>query len=202
MQAERANMPNLKHVVTMKGAPAIADDMVMSWEEFLAKGDEVEKQAYLDRLESLDPKALATLIYTSGTTGPPKGVMLSNHNLAWTANVAAEIVAPSPADWSLSYLPLSHIAGADVHASRSDHHRLSGVLRRVDRSGAGEPQGSAANRLLRRAAHLGKVPCRHRVKLKDATGVKARAREMGHEGGLGDQQEAWRQQRLAISARE
>ena len=110
VRLERANMPHLKHVVTMKGAPAIADDMVMSWEEFLAKGDEVEKQVYLDRLENLDPKALATLIYTSGTTGPPKGVMLSNHNLSWTANVAADIVAPSPADCSLSYLPLSHIA--------------------------------------------------------------------------------------------
>jgi len=110
VRLERANMPNLKHVVTMKGAPAIADDMVMSWEEFMAKGDEVEKQVYLDRLEGLDAKALATLIYTSGTTGPPKGVMLSNHNLAWTANVAAEIVTPSPADRALSYLPLSHIA--------------------------------------------------------------------------------------------
>jgi len=103
-------MPNLKHVVTMKGSPAIADDMVMSWDEFMAKGDEVEKQAYLDRLEALDPNALATLIYTSGTTGPPKGVMLSHRNLAWTANVAAEITTPSPADHSLSYLPLSHIA--------------------------------------------------------------------------------------------
>jgi len=110
IQLERPNLPNLKHVITMKGAPAIADDMVMSWEEFLAKGEEVEKQAYLDRLESLDPKALATLIYTSGTTGPPKGVMLNNHNLAWTANAAAGIVTPTPADCSLSYLPLSHIA--------------------------------------------------------------------------------------------
>ena len=110
VRLERGNMPNLEHVITMKGAPAIADDMVMSWEEFLAKGEEVEQQAYLDRLESLDPNALATLIYTSGTTGPPKGVMLSHHNLAWTADAAAGIVTPSPEDCSLSYLPLSHIA--------------------------------------------------------------------------------------------
>ena len=110
VRLERANMPKLKHVVTMQGVPAIADDMVMTWEEFMAKGDDVEKQTYLDRLENLDPNALATLIYTSGTTGPPKGVMLSHHNIAWTANVAAEIVTPSSADCSLSYLPLSHIA--------------------------------------------------------------------------------------------
>ncbi len=108
--AERENMPNLKHVVTMKGCPPIADEMVMSWEEFMAKGDEVEKQAYLGRVESLNPKALATLIYTSGTTGPPKGVMLSNENLAWTSNIAIQITTINSTDCSLSYLPLSHIA--------------------------------------------------------------------------------------------
>ncbi len=110
VEAERANMPNLKHVITMSGAPAIADDMVMTWDEFLAKGDEVEKQAYLDRVEALDPNKLATLIYTSGTTGPPKGVMLSGHNLAWTSNVAIGITTVNSSDSMLSYLPLSHIA--------------------------------------------------------------------------------------------
>jgi len=110
VKAERANMPKLKHVVTMKGAPAISDEMVMSWEEFMAKGDAVEEKEYVDRVANLNPKALATLIYTSGTTGPPKGVMLSNHNLAWTASCAIEIAEPTPEDCSLSYLPLSHIA--------------------------------------------------------------------------------------------
>ncbi len=129
--AERSNMPNLKHVITMKGCPAIADDMVMTWEEFLAKGDGVETRAYLDRVESLKPNELATLIYTSGTTGPPKGVMLSNENLAWTSNVAISITTISASDCSLSYLPLSHIAeqmftlhipittGARVHFAES-----------------------------------------------------------------------------------
>ncbi len=108
--AERANMPKLKHVVTMKGCPPIADDMVITWEEFMAKGDGVETRVYLDRVESLKPDALATLIYTSGTTGPPKGVMLSNQNLAWTSNVAIGITTISAKDCALSYLPLSHIA--------------------------------------------------------------------------------------------
>ena len=107
---ERGNMPKLKHVVTMKGCPAIADDMVMSWDEFMSKGDGVEKKAYVDRVDALEPGALATLIYTSGTTGPPKGVMLSNNNLAWTANVAIQITKVDSTDCSLSYLPLSHIA--------------------------------------------------------------------------------------------
>ena len=110
VQAEIANMPNLKHIVTMKGVPKIDHGLVMTWDEFMAKGDEVEKEAYLARVEALEPDALATLIYTSGTTGPPKGVMLSNHNLAWTANVAIQITTITSTDCSLSYLPLSHIA--------------------------------------------------------------------------------------------
>ena len=30
-----------------------------------------------------DPEDLATVIYTSGTTGPPKGVMLTHHNIRY-----------------------------------------------------------------------------------------------------------------------
>jgi long-chain acyl-CoA synthetase len=110
VQAEIANMPHLKHVVTMKGVPKIDHGLVMTWDEFMAKGDQVDKQAYLDRIEALEPDALATLIYTSGTTGPPKGVMLSHHNLAWTANAAIQITTINADDCSHSYLPLSHIA--------------------------------------------------------------------------------------------
>ncbi len=110
VKEQRGNLPKLKHVIMMKGAPKIADPIVMSWEEFLAKSTGTDEKAYLDRLDALEPKALATLIYTSGTTGPPKGVMLSNENLAWTANIAGEITSVGPDDTSLSYLPLSHIA--------------------------------------------------------------------------------------------
>ncbi len=104
VQAELPNMPHLKHVVTMKGVPAIDHGLVMTWDEFMAKGDEVEKQAFLDRIEALEPDKLATLIYTSGTTGPPKGVMLSHNNLAWTANVAIQITTINDSDCSLSLI--------------------------------------------------------------------------------------------------
>ncbi len=110
LEQERDKLPKLEHVVMMKGAPKIDDAMVLSWEEFLAKGDETPAQAYLDRVDALEPDGLATLIYTSGTTGPPKGVMLSHKNLAWTSKKAVDIVGLRPDDCSLSYLPLSHIA--------------------------------------------------------------------------------------------
>ena len=110
IDAERDNLPKLKHVVTMKGAAKIDDDLVMSWEEFMAKGDEVGEGEDLERVAALEPSGLATFIYTSGTTGPPKGVMLSHHNLAWTADRAGEMVTLTNRDVTLSYLPLSHIA--------------------------------------------------------------------------------------------
>jgi long-chain acyl-CoA synthetase len=84
--------------------------MVLTWEEFLAKGDEVEDSAVEERLDGIKGEQLATFIYTSGTTGPPKGVMLSHTNLTFTVEGALEILSPKPSDCGLSYLPLSHIA--------------------------------------------------------------------------------------------
>jgi long-chain acyl-CoA synthetase len=110
VKAKRAELPNLKHVVTMQGAPKIDDPLVMSWEAFLAKSASVPESDYLARIAALEPGGLATLIYTSGTTGPPKGVMLSHENLAWTAKLAVQLAELTSQDCSLSYLPLSHIA--------------------------------------------------------------------------------------------
>ena len=61
-------------------------------------------------MHALKPEGLAAFIYTSGTTGPPKGVMLSHHNLAWTAKAARDMNGLTNSDVTLSYLPLSHIA--------------------------------------------------------------------------------------------
>lgn len=107
---ERASLPHLRHVVLMRGAPKIDDPLVMTWEEFLAKAEGIPDERFFDRVEQLEPGALATLIYTSGTTGPPKGVMLSHENLAWTAACAQQITDITSRDVALSYLPLSHIA--------------------------------------------------------------------------------------------
>jgi long-chain acyl-CoA synthetase len=105
----RAQLPSLKHVVLMRGATS-SEPGVLTWEQFLARADGVADSAVDDRLAALEPDGLATLIYTSGTTGPPKGVMLSHENLAWTAHMLSGIGSGVDADVSLSYLPLAHIA--------------------------------------------------------------------------------------------
>ena len=110
VQEIRNSLSNLKHVVVMRGGPAIDDPMVMSWEEFNAAGVDVSTEDFDARLAALEKDQLATLIYTSGTTGPPKGVMLTHDNLVFTANQAINAVGVGKDDSSVSYLPLSHIA--------------------------------------------------------------------------------------------
>ena len=105
----RDELPALRHVVMMKGAE-IDDELVMSWEQFMAKASEASDADFQARLDSLEMDQLATLIYTSGTTGPPKGVMLSHDNLAWTAAQTVQMFQVESGDTTLSYLPLSHIA--------------------------------------------------------------------------------------------
>ncbi len=106
---QRENLPHLKHVIAMKDAGDLGPD-VMSWNDFIAAGAEVEDAAFDEAVHALEPDGLATLIYTSGTTGPPKGVMLTHENLAWTAAQVATTMESAPGDCLLSFLPLSHIA--------------------------------------------------------------------------------------------
>jgi long-chain acyl-CoA synthetase len=114
VMVRRSELPELRAIVMMRGVqpPAGSSADVLSWEQFEERAGAVDQPALEARLEALAPDDLATLIYTSGTTGPPKAVMLSHHNLAWTADALLSIDSArrGDEDYSLSYLPLSHIA--------------------------------------------------------------------------------------------
>ncbi|MBA3503227.1 MAG: long-chain fatty acid--CoA ligase, partial [Deltaproteobacteria bacterium] len=117
VKAKREQLPLLKTIVMMRGATATGAD-VLTWDDFLAKGEAIPESALDERVAQIEDGDLATLIYTSGTTGPPKGVMLSHKNLAWTSRTLIDVSGgASENDVSLSYLPLSHIAEqmATVH---------------------------------------------------------------------------------------
>ena len=58
---------------------------------------------------AVEPEDLATLIYTSGTTGLPKGVMLTQGNMATNVSGALAVFDITTADTALSFLPLSHV---------------------------------------------------------------------------------------------
>ncbi len=110
VRAVRDRLPSLQRVVLMKGAAPIDDPMVMTWQAFVSSGEATDGAEVDRRVAAIEPAGLSTLIYTSGTTGPPKGVMLSHENIAWTARAAGVLVNGQAGQVMLSYLPLSHIA--------------------------------------------------------------------------------------------
>lgn len=105
----RDQLPELHHVVFMRGEVP-PDNSILSWEDFLALGDQVEENVREEREATIDRAHLATLIYTSGTTGTPKAVMISHRNLFETARIGAALHRLAPSDRVVSYLPLAHIA--------------------------------------------------------------------------------------------
>jgi long-subunit acyl-CoA synthetase (AMP-forming) len=147
-----------------------------SWTEFMARGADAHEAEVARRVAALTASTVSTLIYTSGTTGPPKGVMLTQRNLAFIAEKIQELVPLGPQDRLLSYLPLSHIAeqvvshllsiatGAAVHFAESLEkmpenlrevrpHFFLGVPRVWEKVQAGiQAKGAQASPLRRRIA--------------------------------------------------
>ncbi|MEJ2719113.1 MAG: AMP-binding protein [Deltaproteobacteria bacterium] len=111
----RNRTPDLKKIVVIdpKGLRDFSDPMVMTFDELLAQGQELD-QREPDRFDqttrTVRPEDQALTIYTSGTTGPPKGAMLSHYNVAWTGWSIGEALPLYSTDELLSFLPLSHIA--------------------------------------------------------------------------------------------
>ncbi len=66
------------------------------------------------RLPEVREDDLAELVFTSGTTGQPKGVMLSQRNIASNATSALAVVDIRDRDRALSILPLSHMLEATI----------------------------------------------------------------------------------------
>jgi long-chain acyl-CoA synthetase len=106
-------LPKLATIVVFTGEGAGESAGVLSFEELRRLGREQAKSyptVLENRMSSIRPQDLATVVYTSGTTGPPKGVMLSHGNFAWTLESVIKVLPfRDGTDRLLSYLPLSHI---------------------------------------------------------------------------------------------
>jgi long-chain acyl-CoA synthetase len=104
----RGELPRLERIYVVEPPEGPLPDDVHSLSALLEHG-----HADLDELAAAtEPDDLATLIYTSGTTGPPKGVMLSQYNVVYTADSLFECIEnPDARGWRvISYLPMAHIA--------------------------------------------------------------------------------------------
>ncbi|SEA71046.1 long-chain acyl-CoA synthetase [Desulfuromusa kysingii] len=102
-------------------------EMVFSFERFLGERNlpvhtlyqlseisypiqDKEKQQIEEQIASIDSTDLITVIYTSGTTGIPKGVMLTQHNMAINAWDGIQRAGEAQMTGTfLSFLPLSHV---------------------------------------------------------------------------------------------
>jgi long-chain acyl-CoA synthetase len=104
----RAALPKLEMIYVVDPPDGELPDGVAPVSELLGRGS-VDLEVLAD---ATSPDDLATLIYTSGTTGPPKGVMISQYNVVYTADILIESVAMGElAGWRMvSYLPMAHIA--------------------------------------------------------------------------------------------
>ncbi len=60
--------------------------------------------------EAASPEHLAILVYTSGTTGKPKGAMHHQAGLVYAIRGHTSIIAQTPQDERMCFLPLCHIA--------------------------------------------------------------------------------------------
>jgi long-chain acyl-CoA synthetase len=105
--------PSIEWVISVDGAVAQYDDVVITVEELTVRGRRLYKEQpdLYERLwREADPENLATLLYTSGTTGEPKGVMLTHKNLTANAvNSRRWLGLEGRRDVALTYLPFSHI---------------------------------------------------------------------------------------------
>jgi long-chain acyl-CoA synthetase len=109
IEAERANLPKLKHVLTF----ADLDDLGMNrGGRYAAENPDALERARAE----VGEEDLFTYIYTSGTTGPPKACMITHRN--YYSMVGAVDDVPSfigADDLILLYLPLAHNFGRCLH---------------------------------------------------------------------------------------
>ena len=90
--------------------------MLLPWAEFLSVGRGVSDGALRARVGAMEPGSACYLSYTSGTTGSPKAVMYSHDSVLFGMSAIfrkyEEEFRFGDAERGLSYMPLSHIAGA------------------------------------------------------------------------------------------
>ena len=104
------DLPFLQNVVLMGSEPP-AELPVMSFGEFLRRGEEVSDEDLGARQDSLDAEDVINMQYTSGTTGFPKGVQLTHANIVKNAFHIGECMKLGPEDRVCVPVPFFHSFG-------------------------------------------------------------------------------------------
>jgi long-chain acyl-CoA synthetase len=106
----RSETPTIEHIAIVEDDETVGPDVLRYSDMVSFEPVDLATEAEAATLDDL-----ATIIYTSGTTGPPKGVMLSHSNIAWTLESVGESMREQTeiGDFAgkkhVSYLPMAHI---------------------------------------------------------------------------------------------
>jgi fatty-acyl-CoA synthase len=100
--------PKLNWVVSLRGD---APPGVLSWNELLARAEEVSQEKLDEAAAGLRPDDPINIQYTSGTTGKPKGAMLSHRNILLNAFYAGQCQRLDHMDRICLPVPLYHCFG-------------------------------------------------------------------------------------------
>jgi len=103
-----SGFPKLRNVVTLRGTPPPG---IMSWDEFLARGEPVSVEQLSEAESGLDAGEPINIQFTSGTTGFPKGATLTHRNLLLNAYYIGECQNFTSADRVCIPVPFYHCFG-------------------------------------------------------------------------------------------
>ena len=117
-------LDKVEHVVMMNGVGVFENSKVMTWEDFIGKGNSVAESEVTERTNNLSVDDTASLIYTSGTTGNPKGVELTHDNWLFELDATDSIMEFQRGEKYVSWLPLAHVFGQLV----DNHYWMKNAL--------------------------------------------------------------------------
>ncbi|TZG29387.1 FadD3 family acyl-CoA ligase [Sphingomonas montanisoli] len=100
------DVPCLERVVLLDD-----DEAPNGWAAFLKEGEGVSREAYEERLGSLDGEDVCDILFTSGTTGNPKGVVTTHGQNIRCYDIYSRGLGLTSADRLLSINPFFHSFG-------------------------------------------------------------------------------------------
>jgi acyl-CoA synthetase (AMP-forming)/AMP-acid ligase II len=111
---EAAGVPYCVEEIVVLAGPLPSGAGAVAWDDFLARGDEVDPAVTAARAAAVGPDDVSTIIFTSGTTGAPKGAMLRHGASVRAFSDWTDVVGLAEGDRYLIVNPFFHAFGLNA----------------------------------------------------------------------------------------